>query len=118
MAGSSTFLELNQAQLDVIAKVLGPDCSAVQLTSEHQSGPVIRYGIVLPDKAPRDVHTLYGLPIPGKKRVGVYLTKDQKDQLECEGVKPCDYVEVEPVGLRYGIVVPHVVKYGMPPNKS
>jgi hypothetical protein len=47
--------------------------------------------------------------------VGIHLTQEQKEQLACAGVKHCDYVEVEPIGLRYGIVVPHVLKYGMPP---
>ena len=115
MAGSSLFLDLNKDQLDVIARVLGPDCSAVQLTDEHHTGPVIRYGIIPPDRAPENVHMLYAVPIPDKRQVGIHLTKAQKDQLECAGVKACDYVEVEPIGLRYGIVVPHVTKYGIPP---
>jgi hypothetical protein len=98
-----------------MAKVLGPECSAVQLTADHQAGPVMRYGIVPPDKAPPNVHALYAVPIAGKRQVGIHLTSAQKEQLECAGVKHCDYVEVEPIGLRYGIVVPHVFKYGMPP---
>jgi hypothetical protein len=113
MAGCSVFLELNKDQLAVIAKVFGSECSAVQITSEHQTGPVLKYG--MPVKVPPDVHTLYGIPIPGKRQVGIHLTNEQKEQLGCAGVKHCDYVEVEPIGLRYGIVVPHVLKYGMPP---
>lgn len=115
MDGCSVFLELNKEQLDVIARVLGPDCSAVQLTAEHHSGPVIRYGIIPPDKAPQNVHAMYGVPIPGKRQVGIHFTQAQKEQLECAGVTACDYVEVEPIGLKYGVVIPHVTKYGMPP---
>ncbi len=115
MALPSVFLELNEAQLKVVARVLGPECSAVQIVAEHHEGPVVRYAMVSPDKAPPDVHTLYAVPIPGQRRLRIHLTEEQKAQLQCAGVKSCDYVEVEPVGLRYGIVVPQVLKYGMPP---
>lgn len=116
MAGPSMFLELNQEQLDVIAKVLGPECSAVKLTAEHQVGPIMKYAIILPEKAPPNIKHMYGIEIPAKRRVGIYLTEDQKKQLKCAGiVERCDYVEVEAIGLKYGIVVPTTMRYGIPP---
>jgi len=116
MAGPDVFVELNQAQLDVIARVLGPECSAVKIVAEHQTGPVMKYAMILPEKAPPNIHTLYGVPIPGKRRVGIYLTEAQKQQLKCAGiVEQCDYVEVEAIGLKYGIVVPTTMRYGIPP---
>jgi hypothetical protein len=110
------FLELNREQLDVIARVLGPECSAVKLTAEHQTGSIMKYFIVLPDKAPPNIKHMYGIEIPAKRRVGIYLTEAQRQQLKCAGiVEQCDYVEVEAIGLKYGIVVPTTMRYGIPP---
>lgn len=115
MAECSPFLELNQAQLDVVARVIGPGCPVVQATAEHHAGPVLKYGIVPPDKKPPGIHALYGVEIPEKPgHVGIYLTEVQKEQLQCAGVKPCDYVEVEPIGVKYGIVFPNVMRYAIP----
>lgn len=106
------FLELNKAQLDVIARVF--KCPVVQLTAAHHTGPVIKYGMLPHGKAPHDIHTLYAVEIPDKPgRVGIYLTDSQKEEFQRAGVKPCDYVEVEPIGLKYGIVIPPVTRYGM-----
>jgi len=119
MAELSVFLELNKAQLDVIARVFKSACPVVQLTARHRTDPVLLYGIFPHGKAPNDVHSLYAVEIPEKPgHVGVYLTAAQKAELQRARIPSCDYVEVEPIGLKYGIVMPPMVRYGMavPPS--
>lgn len=111
MADCSVFLDLTPAQLEVIAKVLRLDPPVVQLSPK-----IIRYGMLPAGKTRSDVRALYAIDLPDKPgHVGICLTDAQKKQMACAGVKPCDYVEVTSIGLRYGIVLPPTVKYGLPP---
>ncbi len=115
MAGCSIYLDLNKAQLETISKVLGGQCPVVQPVPAHQTGPVLKYGIYPPGKPPHNVHTLYAVDIPEKPgHFTIHFTEEQKDQLKCAGASVCDYIEVESIGLRYGIVMPHVMRYAMP----
>jgi hypothetical protein len=58
---------------------------------------------------------LYAVPLPDKPgQVGIHLTESQKEELQRAGVEPCEYIEVEPIGLKYGVVIGPVVKYGAP----
>ncbi len=111
MAKCSAFLEFTKEQLDVIVKVLGLNPPVVQLAPD-----VVRYGMLPSGMTRASVRTLYGIDLPKKPgKVGIYLSDAQKKQMQCAGMKPCDYVEVESIGLRYGIVTPPAIKYGMPP---
>jgi hypothetical protein len=113
MADCSVFLELDQAQLDVITRVLGSACPVVQLTARHQTDPVLLYGVFPHHHG--GVHPLYAVPLPDKPgQVGIHLTESQKEELQRAGVEPCEYIEVEPIGLKYGVVIGPVVKYGAP----
>jgi len=115
MAGCNVFLELDQAQLEVIARVFGTARTLVQPTAPHRTVPVLLYGMFPPGKEPGGVHPLYAVEVPGKPgEVRIHLTDVQKAELQCAGIKPCDYIEVEPIGPKYGIVFPPVTKYGMP----
>jgi hypothetical protein len=103
------FQELNKAQCDVIARVLKLNPPVVQAVGT-------RYGMLTPGEKRPDIHALYAVEIPEKPdRVRIYFTDAQKKQMQSAGNTPCDYFDVESIGLKYGIVMPPVVRYGMPP---
>jgi hypothetical protein len=68
-----------------------------------------------PGKGSGGVHAMYAVEIPEKPgQVRIHFTDVQKSQLKCAGVNVCDYIEVESIGLKYGIVMPSVMRYAMP----
>jgi len=124
MAECSICLPLNEAQLEVVKRVLGlQESPVVQLTAVHKTDHVIRYGMIPPGEPHHKFHPLYLVDIPDPlQQMRVFFTDAQKKQMRGEGIEPCDYVEVEPVkvklddpkGVRYGILLPHNMKYAIP----
>ncbi|MGD0014582.1 MAG: hypothetical protein ABSD56_09175 [Bryobacteraceae bacterium] len=109
---SRVFLELNKAQLDVIVRVLKLNPPVVEAIGT-------KYGMLTSGEKRPDIHTLYAVEIPEKPdRVRIYFTDAQKKQMQSAGNRPCDYFDVKSIGPKYGIVVPHMTKYGIPPPSA
>lgn len=73
--------------------------------------PVVRpmYG-VLPPQVPKppNINTLYGITVPNQYgTVRTFFSDLQKQQMQAQGIKPCDHVDISPVHLKYGIVIPY-----------
>jgi hypothetical protein len=84
--------------------------------------PQMKYGILPVADKPPNIQTLYAVPIPSSPPgVRVYLTDRQKLDLLTQGVAPCDFVEITPPMMKYGISIPvegppPTTKYGIHPR--